>query len=391
MAARNHAERSAASRSRMACRAGRSYGQDALRMGKPPAIDILLPVFNGTAHLPACLAGLQAQTFADFRIIAVDDGSTDGSLALLQAFAAREPRLTVLQMPHRGIAAALNAGLALAKAPLVALHDHDDISFPERLARQRQFLAAHPDHVAVASRHRVIDEVGSLLGEGWTPPSMETVDPWRIPAVEPHLPHSFLLVRRESLLAAGGYRPFGSSLDVDLYWRLLAFGRLAVLPEVLGDYRVHAGSVSGQSVVRGRLQALLAQLAAISARRRAAGQADLSVPDELASQLLAAGSLRAMLCLAGPLLEVAERRYLAAATVMKLIEYAGFRPYRLERADLALAVELFPRMPFPDADNRLLVKRQLRAVIKGAFRGRRWTKHAFLMTRPRALLALARR
>lgn len=359
-------------------------------MGTGIAIDILLPVHNGAEHLPACLDGLLGQSFRDFRIIAVDDGSSDASAALLEACAAREPRLTVLRAPHRGVVGTMNAALALATAPLVALQDHDDISFPERLARQQAFLAAHPDHVAVSCRHRVIDETGTLLGEGWMPPPPEAADPRRIPAAEPHLPHSFLMVRRESFLAAGGYRPFDSSLDVDLYWRLLALGRLTVLPEILGDYRVHGGSLSGRSVVRGRLQALMAQLAALSARRRAAGQQDLAVPEDLAARLLAAGSLRAMLRVAAPLLDTAEQRYLAAATVMKLIEYAGFRPYRLELADLALAAELFPRMPFPDAANRLAAKRQLRGAIKQVFRGRRLAKHAFLATRPRALLALAR-
>jgi glycosyltransferase involved in cell wall biosynthesis len=100
-----------------------------------PRVTILLPVWNARATLPRAVASLRAQTLADWGLLAVDDGSTDGGGGWLErAAAADEPRLRVLRRPHAGLVAALNAGLAAARGELVARMDADDECHPERLA-----------------------------------------------------------------------------------------------------------------------------------------------------------------------------------------------------------------------------------------------------------------
>jgi glycosyltransferase involved in cell wall biosynthesis len=101
-----------------------------------PAISVLMPVYNAGRFLPAAIESILAQTCADFELIAIDDGSRDGSADVLAQFAARDPRVRVLTQENRGIVATLNRALELARAPLVARMDADDLSRRDRFAKQ---------------------------------------------------------------------------------------------------------------------------------------------------------------------------------------------------------------------------------------------------------------
>src|SRR5947209_1079246 len=97
-----------------------------------PAISVLMPVYNAGRFLAPALDSVLVQTFADFEVIAIDDGSPDGSAAVLRQFAARDPRIRVVSQQNQGIVATLNRALALARAPLVARMDADDLTRPDR-------------------------------------------------------------------------------------------------------------------------------------------------------------------------------------------------------------------------------------------------------------------
>src|SRR5690242_9663076 len=99
---------------------------------KTPDVTVLLPVYNGEAYLRSTVDSLLAQTFERFELLIVDDGSTDGTAAIARAF--DDPRVRVERFEtNRGLSAALNHGLQLAAAPLIARQDADDISRPDRL------------------------------------------------------------------------------------------------------------------------------------------------------------------------------------------------------------------------------------------------------------------
>ena len=118
-----------------------------------------MPVYNGEKFIAEAIESILQQTFADFEFIIVDDGSTDGSAAIIQEYAERDPRISCLQFSeNKGVAVARNTGIARASGELVTGMDSDDVSLPQRLEKQVAFLEAQPDIGAVGVSHRTCDE-----------------------------------------------------------------------------------------------------------------------------------------------------------------------------------------------------------------------------------------
>lgn len=214
-----------------------------------PRVSVLMPCRDAAAWLHEAIASLEAQTFTDFEVVAVDDASTDETPALLYAWARRDPRVRVLPGPGRGVAAALAAGLAHARGEIVARMDADDIAEPTRLDAQLALLDADPALAACGTRVRYFpDEAvrdGARRYERWV---NDLVDPDAIDRdifVECPIPHPTLAVRRKTLLDVGGYREVDGPEDYDLVLRLWAAGhRMAKVPEVLLHWREGAGRTS---------------------------------------------------------------------------------------------------------------------------------------------------
>jgi glycosyltransferase involved in cell wall biosynthesis len=205
-----------------------------------PQLSVTMAVHDAERYLGAALESIQKQSFADFELIAVDDGSRDGSLAILQRHAARDPRLRVIARPHAGIVAARSAALAVATGELVAIMDADDLAHPERLARQVAHLRAHPEIVALGTGVEIIDPEGWPIRRPKPPLEHAAIDAALMRGRGEALVHPSVVFRRAAMLAAGGYREgFDSVEDLDLCLRLAERGRLANLPETLLRYRHH--------------------------------------------------------------------------------------------------------------------------------------------------------
>lgn len=298
-----------------------------------PLIDVLMPAYNAGWSLPDTLASIQAQTVRDIRIVVVDDGSTDNTAAVLAAAAERDPRIHVITQPNGGIVAALNTGLAACTAPFIARHDADDLSDPDRFERQIQYLEANPDCVALAGAARHIDEAGRDLGTQSRLRDLAKANPGDVPASEPYLLHPMLMVRRADIQTVGGYRLVLNAEDSDLYWRLRERGRLHNLPELLGSYRMHAASVSSQSIFNGRQLALSSQLAAISARRRVSTADDINFDATFLGEIKQPLSMAEIHDAGSRNLTPAEKDWLTVALSMKLVELCFYRPFELTLAD----------------------------------------------------------
>lgn len=207
-----------------------------------PAVSVLLPCYNAAATLDEALYSLVLQTLADFEVVAVDDGSTDGSLQILKAWAGRDSRMRLITGMHSGIVAALNTGLAACRAPYVARMDSDDRCHPQRLARQVDYLDSHPEVGVVSCRVAGFPpeqiRQGFQVYMDWLNSLLDDEDIRREMFVESPLPHPSVTFRRQVVQALGGYQERGWAEDYDLWLRLYLTGvRFTRLPEVLLEWR----------------------------------------------------------------------------------------------------------------------------------------------------------
>ncbi len=205
-------------------------------------VSVLLACRDGERHLEASLASLAAQTHPDVEIVAVDDGSRDGTRAMLDRFAASHPRAIVIGTPGVGLAAALNLAASRATGTLLARQDADDRSRSVRLAKQAAFLATHPDVAVVGTAAQVIDDAGAPLRP--YPVPVAAADIRRTLRRVPPFVHGSVMLRADVFHAAGGYRAaFAASQDFDLWLRLPESAGLANLAEPLYEWRLHPGGV----------------------------------------------------------------------------------------------------------------------------------------------------
>jgi len=336
-------------------------------------IDVLIPVCNAATTIKSAIDSIRAQTLSNIRIIVVDDGSTDETPTILAGLAVVDSRIVVITRPSGGIVDALNAGLAHCTAELVARHDGDDIAYPHRFAEQVAYLDTHADCVAVSSFARQIDEEGRPNGMAIFPP-LDTCDPRWIPCREPYLLHPFLMVRRSAFLAVAGYRHVHHAEDADLCWRLQEVGKLHAIPKMLGDYRVHAQSITGRSSLNGRLSALNSQLAAVSALRRRQHEVDLVFTKSAIEQMNSVATLAGIFDIGRRGLSAAECAYLKPAFAAKFLELASYRPYEPNLDDcLFIEAALTPTESELPPGNRIALRRlratsSARLLIKGQVR-----------------------
>jgi hypothetical protein len=238
-----------------------------------PAITVAMSVYNGERFLTEAIASVLSQTFGDFEFLILDDGSTDGSRAIIARFAAQDGRIRPIVRENRGLIASLNQLLAEARAPLVARMDADDICRPQRFARQVAFLAAHPDHGVVGSWSEDIDEHSrSIQTDGIDQPVAHADFLAAIDTGGPLLCHPAVMFRTAVVRAAGGYHAaFRHCEDLDLWLRLATRTRIANIPERLLRYRRYEDQVSKRFSTEQTIGSTIARLAY---RERMAGRPD---------------------------------------------------------------------------------------------------------------------
>lgn len=209
-----------------------------------PRVSVVMPVYNAGRHLHAALDSILMQTFTDFEVIAVDDGSTDGSSDLLALAAGKEPRIIVRRQQNRGVTKALNAGLQVARGAFIARMDADDVSLPDRFEKQVAYLVTHPSCVAVGGEVVLIDQNDRALRHLPIPREHAAIDQFHMSTCVSAICHPAAMIRASAIREVGGYRDgFVSAQDVDLFLRLAEVGSLANLDEVVLRYRQHLESV----------------------------------------------------------------------------------------------------------------------------------------------------
>jgi glycosyltransferase involved in cell wall biosynthesis len=206
-----------------------------------PRVSVLLPVYNAAAFLRPAIDSILGQSFADFALLVLDDGSIDDSAAIAAGYG--DPRIRILPTAqNQGLARTLNRGLAAARGELVARQDGDDVSHRERLARQAALLDADPRLALVGTQVDVIGEDGAPTGRQLRFPCDDSRLRRQL-RLRNCFAHTAVMFRRAVIAGLGGYDPsFRYCQDFALWSRLAAAPEhhgLANLPEVLGYYRVH--------------------------------------------------------------------------------------------------------------------------------------------------------
>ncbi len=209
-----------------------------------PAISVLIPCYNVAGTVDETLASLVAQSLGDFEVILVDDGSTDGTLGRLEAWAMRDRRMRVLACPHRGIIPALNDGLEACRSAYVARLDADDRALPLRLERQVELLDKHPELAVVTCLVRGFpaESLGVEFSAyiAWLNSLQSDEDLKHNMFVQSPLAHPSVAYRRQWVRQVGGYQEHGWAEDYDLWVRLyLAGANFMKVPEVLLEWRDH--------------------------------------------------------------------------------------------------------------------------------------------------------
>jgi hypothetical protein len=212
-----------------------------------PLVSVLMPVHNAERYIAAAIDSILQQTFTDFELIIVDDGSTDSTPEVIAR--CRDPRIKSLRQRNTGISGALNAGLraASSSAELLARMDADDIAFSERLERQVAFMRELPEHVVLGTWVWMLCPAGLPIYEKQNPADHEEIARRLWSGDSQAIIHPAAMMRKEAVLRIGGYRERYSAVeDLDLYLRLLAHGRFANIAAPLLGYRQHPASTNAR-------------------------------------------------------------------------------------------------------------------------------------------------
>jgi glycosyltransferase involved in cell wall biosynthesis len=207
-----------------------------------PAITVLMPVFNAEKYIGQAIASVLKQSFTDFELLIVNDGSTDQTENIARSFT--DPRIIVINQDNMGVAAALNNGLTIARADYIARFDADDICATQRLQTQYDFLMAHADYVIVGTDVDYIDmDDQFVFSYSASVYSNEAIQQQQF-VICPFI-HSSVLYRKKAVIDAGGYNIHAHTFEDHLLWpKILSKGKGCNLPEKLLKVRLNPDSVT---------------------------------------------------------------------------------------------------------------------------------------------------
>lgn len=210
-----------------------------------PLVSVIMPMFNAVEFVAETIRSIQNQTYPNWELIIIDDYSADASRALAKKIAKQDNRISVFRNgKHRGVSGAANLALAKAKGQFVARMDADDLSSPDRLAKQVRFLQKHKQVVAVGSQCYLIDKHGQKTGTKTFPLDFESVKNmmfYSIPLQQPSLMVNRNLLPSNFVWYRENYQ---TAEEVELLFKFFKYGEVVNLPDYLLSYRIHGNNIS---------------------------------------------------------------------------------------------------------------------------------------------------
>ena len=214
-------------------------------MDKTVQVSVIMTAYNAQTYLAEAIDSVLNQSFTNFEFLIHDDGSTDGTLGILESYAAQDARIIVTTASNQGVFAARNFLQNKAQGEFLAVMDADDICLPDRLEKQMAYMATEAHCAAVGGANVLIDVSGRPILLNAMPTGHEAIDGQNIRGVV-SIHHPTVLMRKDAVVKAGGYDPsFKASGDLDLWLRMAEMAQLANLPDLVLKYRIHDNSISG--------------------------------------------------------------------------------------------------------------------------------------------------
>jgi glycosyltransferase involved in cell wall biosynthesis len=221
-----------------------------------PVISVVMAVHNSEKYVREAVDSILNQTFKNFEFIIINDGSTDKTREILESY--NDPRIALTHQKHIGLTKSLNKGIALAKGNYIARQDADDISLPDRLEKQIEFLELHKDIALLGTAAQIIDNKGYYLKTVEYPIDHSSLE--IAMNHSNHFWHGSVMFRRQNFLELGRYREiFFTAQDYDLWLRFVEKFKVANLLEPLYKYRLNYLSLSFKKIVYQRRLAIFAR------------------------------------------------------------------------------------------------------------------------------------
>jgi glycosyltransferase involved in cell wall biosynthesis len=216
------------------------------------SLTVLTAVYNGMPYLPASVESVRRQTFQDWKLLLINDGSTDGSADYLNSL--KDPRIHIVHQQNQGLAASLNNGLRLCNTEFIARFDADDLALPTRFERQLAYLREHPRVGLVGTQIAMCGTVA--VGRASSLPCRHEAIDANLMQGRHAICHSSIMYRTCMIREIGGYWALGVSEDWDMYLRMAERAELANVDEVLMHVRVVESGIQSRqmSEVRSRVQ-----------------------------------------------------------------------------------------------------------------------------------------
>lgn len=210
-----------------------------------PKVSVTIPVYNAARYVSEAVESILTQTYTDWELLLLDDGSTDGTTGILKDYASRDSRLSWWSTENRGVGAARVDLCERASGEFIATLDSDDVAMPSRLERQVAYLEEHENVVALGSNLERTDPYGLTLETTDLPLNHEEIHRELLKGRTHCLPQTTAMMRKDAYVRIGGYSGrLKATEDLDLFLRMAEVGRLSNLSEALVRGRVHPGSVT---------------------------------------------------------------------------------------------------------------------------------------------------
>lgn len=207
-----------------------------------PKVTVLMPAYNVGKYIGDAIASVLRQSFTDFELLIINDGSTDSTVKMIEAF--KDPRIKLINQGNKGVASALNTGLVYATAPYIARFDADDICYPDRLKVQYEFITAHPEYSIIGSAADYIDADNNYIFTQHPVAHLNEEIQDLDYSVCPFI-HSSVFYKKDMIISKGGYNEHAYTYEDHFLWiNILRDTKACNLSQPLLKVRLNPESVT---------------------------------------------------------------------------------------------------------------------------------------------------